>query len=34
MITSDSQITDYKLKRDLHICKDKCQGIVELRMTI
>ena len=34
MIMSDSQITDYKLRRGLHICKEKRQGTINSRMTI
>ena len=34
MILSDFQITDYKLRRGLNICKQKCQGAINSRMTI
>ena len=35
MIMSDSQITDYKLRNDLHICKERCQGTLKnSRITI
>ena len=34
MIMSDSQIADYKLRRGLNICKEKCQGTINSRMTM
>ena len=34
MIMLDSQIKDYKLRRGLHICREKCQGTINSRITI
>ena len=34
MVMLDSQITDYKLRRGLHICKEIFQGTINSRMTI